>query len=554
MYTGAPMPPHFPVSLRWPSAPDATRYRVVVSNIAPGELLKLETDQPEVSVEGPTPAGDWPEWRVQVSGPDGAWADYLPYMEWPSEPAPGAIALAWPDDDASLHRVVVHDDSAGAVVIKAATLERSYTLDPGRLDPSHVYRWRVQRWDDGSWVDAGAYRSLPRNVAISQPGAATVDREPDAGAVVFLFTSDTEAHMRWMAEPDGRRGIQEHIFGSLEGEPERVGIGRQMDMLDEHGFKGTFFIDILAEFQFGEGSLQPVFDEVQRRGHDAQLHLHPSPHLRFASDERVRALSFATLRDDPAMFRGALEVAIELFERRAGRRPVAYRAGAYRIFDSHFPVLRDLGIVVDSSVNPFKNCNVAPWLSARTQPAWIDGVLEVPITWHLWHNGRRWRAEQFAPVTSPTVQRAAVAATPGAEEGPPTTVCYIAHSYSFLGRTTIRDEAAWAAWNQRWEELVGAEERAISGYNVGAPLIQLDHVDNRRIETFSEVLKELAGRPSVAGIPLAELAERRHEWPGAGAPFDPLPGYDGRGRRPTATATRRYSESYLASLESALST
>jgi hypothetical protein len=327
-----------------------------------------------------------------------------------------------------------------------------------------------------------------------------------------------------------------------------------MDMLDEHGFKGTFFVDILAELQFGEGSLQPVFDEVLGRGHDIQLHLHPSPHLRFAKDERVRALSFATLRDDPAMFRAALEVAIELFERRAGRRPVAYRAGAYRIFDSHFPVLRDQGIVVDSSVNPFKNCNVAPWLSARTQPAWVDGVLEVPITWHLWHNGSRWRAEQFAPVTSPTVQRAAVAATPGAATGAPTTVCYIAHSYSFLGRTTIRDEAAWSAWNQRWEELVGAEERAISGYNVGAPLIQLDHVDNRRIDTFSEVLEELARRPSVAGISLAELAERRHEWPGSGAPFDPLPGYDGRGRRPTATATRRYSESYLASLESALTT
>ena len=102
--------------------------------------------------------------------------------------------------------------------------------------------------------------------------------------------------------------------------------------------------------------------------------------------------------------------------------------------------------------------------------------------------------------------------------------------------------------------LVGADERDISGYNVGAPLIQLDHVDNRRIETFAEVLAELAAQPSVAGISFAELAERSGEWPGESSPFDPLPGYDGRGRRPTATATRRYSESYLASLESAAAT
>lgn len=551
------MPPQFPVSLRWPAAPDAIRYRVVATNVTPGELLKLETQEPEVTVEGPAPGDGWPEWRVQVPGPDGSWADYLPYMEWPSAPEEGATELVWPDDDTTLHRVVVHDDSAGEVVIKAATLERSYMLGPSRLDARHVYRWRVQSWESGEWVDGGAYRPIPDDrhpVLVSEADGRGGEYTPDAGAVLFLFTSDTEVHLRWMARPDGQRGIQEHIFGSLDGEGEMVGIGRQMDMLDEHGFKGTFFIDVLAELQFGEGSLQPVFDEVLGRGHDAQLHLHPSPHLRFAQDEAVRDLSFATLRDDPAMFRAALELAIELFERRAGRRPVAYRAGAYRIFDSHFPVLRDLGIVVDSSVNPFKNFNVAPWLSARTQPAWIDGVLEVPITWHLWHNGSRWSASQFAPVTTPTVQRAAVGALRGTDAGPPTTICYIAHSYSFLGRTTIDDEAAWAAWNRRWEELVGADERAISGYNVGAPLIQLDRIDHSRIDTFGQVLAELARRPSIAGISLGELAERCHEWPGDGAPFDPIAGYDGRGRRPTATGTRLYSESYLASLESAVAT
>lgn len=88
----------------------------------------------------------------------------------------------------------------------------------------------------------------------------------------------------------------------------------------------------------------------------------------------------------------------------------------------------------------------------------------------------------------------------------------------------------------------------------GAPLIQLDRIDHSRIDTFGQVLAELARRPSIAGISLGELAERCHEWPGDGAPFDPIAGYDGRGRRPTATGTRLYSESYLASLESAVAT
>jgi hypothetical protein len=338
------------------------------------------------------------------------------------------------------------------------------------------------------------------------------------------------------------------LFGRFAGE--EVGIGLMMDLLDAHRFAGTFFVDVLAEYQFGEGVLQPVFDEILGRGHDVQLHLHPKPHLRFASDERLRQLSTTTTRDDPGAFRATMEVAIELFERRAGRPPVAYRAGAYRIFDSHFPVLHDLGIVIDSSVNPFKNCNVKPWMQARTQPFWIDGVLEVPVTWHLWHDAARWRAQQLAPARSATVQRPVLAATVAPPNGPPTTICYIAHSYSFLGTERTLDEAVAAAWHEKWERLVGAREAATSNYNPGEPIVEITHVDHRRIETFTEVLDTLAVRDTVSGISLAELAQRGEEWRGAAPPYDPLPGYDGRGRRVASTVTRSFSESYLELLES----
>jgi hypothetical protein len=248
-----------------------------------------------------------------------------------------------------------------------------------------------------------------------------------------------------------------------------------------------------------------------------------------------------------------MEVAIELFERRAGQRPVAYRAGAYRIFDSHFPVLRDLGILIDSSVNPFKNCNVEPWIQARTQPFWVDGVLELPITWHLWHDRTCWRAEQLRPTRSSTVQRPALAATVGAPGGPPATICYIAHSYSFLGAERTLDEAVAGAWRERWEQLVGAREAVTSSYNPGEPVVKLTHVDHPRIDVFKEILGTLAARDTVTGISLTELARRGEEWRGVTPSIDPLPGYDGRARRVTAAATRSYSESYLGLLESSKS-
>ena len=291
------MPPQFPVSLRWPAAPDAIRYRVVATKSPLGELLKLETQEPEVTVEGPARGDGWPEWRVQVSGPDGSWADYLPYMEWPSAPEEGATELVWPDDDTTLHRVVVHDDTAGEVVIKAATLERSYTLDPGRLDSRHVYRWRVQSWE-------------PANGSTPAPTGHADDRDPVPGVesrgpgaiharcrrgAVPLHVGHRGAPALDGASPTANGGSRSTSSARFEGERERVGIARQMDMLDEHGFKGTFFVDVLAELQFGEGSLQPVFDEVLGRGHDTQLHLHPSPHLRFARTSESAPL----VRDAP---------------------------------------------------------------------------------------------------------------------------------------------------------------------------------------------------------------------------------------------------------------
>jgi hypothetical protein len=570
------MPPVFPVRLRWPPAPEAMRYRVLVRNLVPGQLVKLESDGAEVTAAIAPPADcGRPEWRVQVAAPDGTWSDYLPYMEWPTA-GEDAIELRWPEDGADLHRIVVHDDSGDELILKAATLERSYLLDRSRLEPEHLYRWRVQRWEGGAWRDSGPYMPLPVEdssetltpspVALdssSPPEVFTEEAAPasilsvrdvqspgvvDQGRALFLFTSDTEVHLRWMAEPDHRRGIEQHIFGRLDGDA--VGIGLQMQLLDDHGFKGTFFVDVLAEFQFGEGSLQPVFDEILGRGHDVQLHLHPAPHLRFARDERIRALSHATTYDDPAAFRAAMELAIELFERRAGSHPVAYRAGAYRIFDSHFGVLAELGIVIDSSVNPLKNCNVQPWLQARTQPAWVGGVLEVPVTWYLRHDGTRWRAEQLAPVRSATVQRDAIAACSGTPDGPPTAICYIAHSYSFLGATRTADSVLWSEWNQRWEQLVGPEERAISGYNVGAPLVQLDHVDRGRIDTFTQLLDDLSKRPALSGIAFSELARQRDVWKGLNRPIDPVPSVGGRIDRPRSTAMRRYSGSYLSRLES----
>ena len=515
-------------------------------------LVEMEVDRPEAIIDHLPPMdAEWPQWGVQVPGEDGSWQQHLPFLEWPGAPEASASTLTWPEDGAAIHRVLVYDDTLGSMVIKAATLGGEYVLGWGRLDPSHRYRWRTQRWEQESWVDGEDYRPL---IAPGGSTAITVRlRERpvtgEAAKVLFLFTSDTEFGLTRMRVPDFRRAVDEQVWGRF-GDVE-AGISQQMELLDAHGFKGTFFVDVLAEYWAGEdGLLQPVFDEILGRGHDIQLHLHPNPHLRFASDERIRQLTNATREDDPAAFRAAIELALGLFERRAGRLPVAYRAGAYRIFDSHFAILRELGISIDSSINPFKNCNVAPWLRTRTQPFRVDGVLEIPISLRARFKQGTWRALQYVPQIDAPLQLPALEDSVAAASAVPATVCCIAHSVSFLRRGRPAGPDAKRAWNEHWAQLVTPEEYEISRLGPNASLWFWEGPEPAHAATFAETLERLAARPRVEGISFGELAVRYPDaWSTRISPVDPLAAYDTRSQRETVLRTRTYDASYLAHLE-----
>ena len=53
------------------------------------------------------------------------------------------------------------------------------------------------------------------------------------------------------------------------------GIPLIMDILEEHGFRATFFIEVFCSYLIGHEDVAKVFRTVRERGHDPQLHLHP---------------------------------------------------------------------------------------------------------------------------------------------------------------------------------------------------------------------------------------------------------------------------------------
>ena len=56
------------------------------------------------------------------------------------------------------------------------------------------------------------------------------------------------------------------------------GIPLIMDILEENDLRGTFFTEVLARDLFGKSELAEAYAPIVRRGHDAQLHLHPVFH------------------------------------------------------------------------------------------------------------------------------------------------------------------------------------------------------------------------------------------------------------------------------------
>ena len=109
---------------------------------------------------------------------------------------------------------------------------------------------------------------------------------------------------------------------------------RIMDIADIYGAKITLFLPI-GELIADYPDVIKLVDDIMKRGHDIQAHLH-SPLPLMTKDEICE-----NLRRE-----------IELIEQYAGRRPVAIRAGGYNIGDADkwYECLIETGLIIDSSV------------------------------------------------------------------------------------------------------------------------------------------------------------------------------------------------------------
>ena len=228
-------------------------------------------------------------------------------------------------------------------------------------------------------------------------------------------------------------------------------IGRQyygtpliMDILEQHGLRGTFFIEVLATHVVPESQLADAYGDILRRGHDPQLHLHPVYHYYrlFRQGEISREQLPPTMDLIGSLPLETqlqlLEEGNQLFHRFVRRTPVAFRAGCFGGSSSTLAALTKLGFRYDSSFNASFLASSCLMDSSRPPNSpWRDGAIwEVPVT--NFETGV-WKMRGLKPLDIGAVSLVEMKhVLSEAERLGMSTVVFIMHSFSLFKKADVQ--------------------------------------------------------------------------------------------------------------------
>jgi hypothetical protein len=462
--------------------------------------------------------------------------------------------LGWrPEEGVDSYQLMVFDrtDAQTILDLEVAVPEHLATIPAECANHDLVMRVRARRGE--RWENWTEFEPLPLEVILGERRAPQAELLPtDDPGLFLLFTIDTECSVLRQPNPDPNRVVDELIFGDFGNGGRPAGIGLHMDLLEHFGFRGCFFVDVLLEFEHGQEALERIIDAIAARGHEVELHVHPE-HIQWSRDPQVaslaKELAGGSALHDPGAFRRLMECSVDLFERRVGRPPVAYRAGGYRIADFHFPVLEEFGIRIDSSVQPWFKSRVSDWMRARSQPFRVDGTLEAPPTYLILdEKPGAWETRGFTPNSYLGDPILSLRSAPGA---PPSVLTFLSHSFELLRRRESDDPEVVDAFGASLRASISADlaARYLSGVPRAVRSFGPD-IDDRHVAAVTGLLRRVADRPDARCVTYAELASVADRfWPAeAHPPTDLVPTIDRNLGKTGVTGTRVYGPGLLAHL------
>lgn len=192
----------------------------------------------------------------------------------------------------------------------------------------------------------------------------------------LIITIDTEA---LTARAPGNH-VDRLIWGKFA--DKEFGITQMMDIADKHGVKLTFFVDFCEIFLY-PGQLEKVCAEIVRRGHDLQIHAHPTNMPRKFWDEhgypktkKLPSEAYYGKQESDILMKFLVGTATKM----GAKAPLAHRAGGFHYDKEQIESMKDNGIAMSfnySLGSPYQkyigiNFNLFEW---------SNGIIEVPLSY-----------------------------------------------------------------------------------------------------------------------------------------------------------------------------
>lgn len=175
--------------------------------------------------------------------------------------------------------------------------------------------------------------------------------------------------------------------------PERAIMGRYgqremglpliVDILQENGLTGTFFVEPFVDEQGWPGTMEPICEYLLDRGQDVQLHVHPN-HKHYGLRQQGRDAPFTdTIAELPlAAQEQLIAEGAERLAAWTGHRPTAFRAGNMGASEQTLEALSEARIFIDSSYTPVfagGQCRF-PSTERWNGSKWYGDVLELALS------------------------------------------------------------------------------------------------------------------------------------------------------------------------------
>ena len=199
---------------------------------------------------------------------------------------------------------------------------------------------------------------------------------------VFI-TVDTEFYPLWpdWASAGLSRDIDRDIYGITSRGP--FGVLYQLEILAKYGLKASFFVEGLFACATGDEPMRRIVDEIQERGQEVQLHLHPE-WLQWMDKPLFESRQRETIDEFSAGEQNQLiAVAKENLVKAGATNISAFRAGDFAANAQTLEALAANQIAYDTSYNacyPKSLKDVSP-LADALGPRQVSNLWEFPVTW-----------------------------------------------------------------------------------------------------------------------------------------------------------------------------